>query len=142
MIEQLLIMHYKTTDLYTAAFKEQCKVLIPDLYDLLEQMPTGIKFHRQLFVNRHIPSYNMVYMRTNDTANKVEVPVFISYYNFNVQYKVAEDLWTTLKDTWHANINVNDLSSAVMQKVTEGIMKNILTFVRSKLFVEILEEKM
>ena len=30
MIEQLLIMHYKTTDLYTAAFKEQCKVLIPD----------------------------------------------------------------------------------------------------------------
>ena len=65
------------------------------------------------------------------------VPVFIRYYNFNVQYKVAEDLWITLKDTWYANINVNDLSSALMQKITEGIMKNILTLVRSKLFVEI-----
>jgi AcrR family transcriptional regulator len=57
MIEQLLILHYKNTDLYMAAFKDQCKVLIPDLYGLLEQLQTGIKFHRQLFVNRHIPSY-------------------------------------------------------------------------------------
>jgi len=71
MIEQLLIMHYRTMDLYVDAFKEHCKVLIPDLYYLLEQIQTGIKFHRQLFVNRHIPSYNMVKMSTNDTANKV-----------------------------------------------------------------------
>jgi AcrR family transcriptional regulator len=122
MIEQLLIMHYRTNDLYVAAFKEHCKVLIPDLYYLLEQIQTGMKFHRQLFINRHITSYNMVYMRVNDIANKVEVPVFISYYKFNVQYQVAEDLWTTLRDTWYANINVNDLSAASMQKVTEDIM--------------------
>jgi len=63
------------------------------------------------------------------------------YYKFNVQYKVAEDLWTTLKDTWYANINVNDLTATAMQKVTEDIMKNILAFVRTKLFIEIQEQK-
>ena len=91
LIEQLLLMHYRTNDLYVAAFKEHCKVLIPDIHYLLEQFQTGIKFHRQLFVNRHIPNYNMVYMRVNDTTNKVEVPLFIRYYKFSVQYKVAED---------------------------------------------------
>ncbi|MEA1898268.1 MAG: TetR/AcrR family transcriptional regulator [Bacteroidota bacterium] len=141
LIEQLLIMHYKETDSYVAAFKEHCKVLIPDLHNLLEQIQTAIKFHRQLFVNRHIPNYNMVYMRVNDTTNKVEVPLFIRYYKFDVHYEVAEDLWTTLKDTWYANINVNDLSAAAMIKVTENIMKNILAFVGTKLFVEIQEPK-
>jgi len=128
-------------DLYVDAFKEHCKVLIPDLYYLLEQIQTGIKFHRQLFVNRHIPSYNMVKMSTNMSILLYMVPVFIRYYNFNVQYKVAEDLWTTLKDTWYANINVNDLTATAMQKVTEDIMKNILAFVRTKLFIEIQEQK-
>ena len=139
LLEQLLIMHYRTIDLYVTAFKEHCKVLIPDIHYLLEQFQTGIKFHRQLFVNRHIPNYNMVYMKVNDITNKVEVPLFMMYYKFNVQYKVAEDLWTTLTDTWYANIDVNDLSAASMRKVTEDIMKNILAFARTKLFVEIQE---
>lgn len=134
LIEELLIIYLKAVDEYVAEGTTTCKKLIPDLHVLLYKYIDGLKFSRQLLINRHNPIYNLVYTRVRKKANKFIIPLFVDYYNFNIPYKTAEDLWDSLSDSWYSRLDPNKISVEYMIKLTEEIMDVVLTFVQSRLF--------
>lgn len=135
LIEQLLHLHNQVSENYCEALKDQMHVFIPDLYKITVQYPQGFKFHRQLFLNRNDYRLNLVYINVNKTCNPIIIPKLIDYYKLNVPYSVIESLWTTVTDTWYSRLDVNNFNVESLCGLTEGIMKTVLDFAKTKLFV-------
>ena len=135
LIEQLLHLHKQVAENYCEVLKYQMRVFIPDLYKISAQYPEGFKFQRQLFLNRNDYRLNLVYINCNISCNPIILPKLIEYYKLNVPYSVAESLWTTLTDTWYSRLDVNNFNVAYLCELTEEIMKTVLDFAKTKLFV-------
>ena len=135
LIEQLLYLHNQLVENYCEVLKEQMQVFIPDLYKISAQYPKGFKFQRQLFLNRNDYRFNLVYINCNISCNPIIIPKLIEYYKLNVPYSVIESLWTTVTDTWYSRLDVNNFNVAYLCELTEEIMKTVLDFAKTKLFV-------
>ncbi|HDO26636.1 MAG TPA: TetR/AcrR family transcriptional regulator [Bacteroidetes bacterium] len=139
LIEQLLYMHSRMSEDFNTVLKKQLQVFIPDMYKLSEPYVKGFKFHRQLFLNRSDPRFNLVYVSVNISSNPIVLPKIIEYYKLNVPYSVIESLWTTVTDTWYSRFDVNKFEAAYLCGLTEEIMKTVLDFAKTKLFVNSIE---
>lgn len=137
LVQELLGIFMDQAEMFVEEGHNTCKQLIPDLHILLHKYASGLKFCRQLFLNRYNPVFNMVYMNVNKKSNEFIIPLFIEYYNFNIPYQTAEQLWDSLTDTWYSRLNPDDLSPSTMSQLTEEIMHTILQFVNSKVFAHI-----
>ena len=135
LIEQLLKLHIDIAENYCAILKDQMHVFIPDLHKINVQYPKGIKFHRQLFLNRSDHRLNFVYISVNNSCNLITIPKLIKYYNLNVPYSVIESLWVTVTDTWYSRLDINNFNVEYLCGLTEEIMKTVLDFAKTKLFV-------
>lgn len=135
LIEQLLYLHTQISENYCEVLKELMQVFIPDLYKISAQYPQGFKFQRQLFLNRNDHRFNLVYINCNITCNPIIIPKLIEYYKLNVPYSVIESLWTTVTDTWYSRLDVNKFNVACLSGLTEEIMRTVLDFAKTKLFV-------
>ena len=135
LIEQLLHMHNEVAENYCVILKEQMQVFIPDFHKIIVQYPQGFKFQRQLFLNRNDYRLNLVYIKCNISCNPAIIPKLIEYYKLNVPYSVAESLWTTVTDTWYSRLDVNNFNVAYLCGLTDEIMKTVLDFAKTKLFV-------
>ena len=62
-INFLLEAHVEVVNIFIQEGKGNCKRLLPDLYQLLERFPLGLRFERQLFLNRHIPLYGYMFTK-------------------------------------------------------------------------------
>jgi AcrR family transcriptional regulator len=139
LIEALLEKHMMLTESFKDGVRERCKVYSPDLFVLLAQYPESIKFHRQLFLNRHNPVCNMVFTSIQEKINQVTVPLFKAFYEFNVHYHTAEDLYNSLVDSWYAKMDTDDLTAGSMQLLSDEIAGTLVRFVKSRLFVQMQE---
>ena len=136
LIEQLLYLHNQVAENYCVALKEQMRVFLPDMHKVTIEYQDGFKFHRQLFLNRNDHRLNLVYINGNSSSNPIIIPKLIEYYKLNVHYSVIESLWTTVIDTWYSRLDVKNFNVQYLCGLTEGIMKTILDFAKTKLFVE------
>ena len=135
LIEQLLHLHNQVVINYCEVLKEQMLVFLPDMHKISVQYPQGYKFQRQLFLNRNDYRLNLVYINCNNSCNPIIIPKLIEYYKLNVPYSVIESLWTTVTDTWYSRLDVNSFNVEYLCGLTEGIMKTVLDFAKTKLFV-------
>lgn len=138
LIEELLAMYMTYVDKFIDEGKTCCKQLIPDLYILLEKYALSLQFSRQLLLNRTEPHFNLVFQKGRQKTNKIIVPLFISYYNFNVPDNLAEELWNSLTESWYLRLDPKDVTVESMQKLTEEIMQTVLKFAQSKLFLKLI----
>lgn len=135
LIEQLLYLHNQVAENYCAVLKDQMRVFLPDMHKISVQYPQGFKFQRQLFLNRNDYHFNLVYINCHISGNPIIIPKLIEYYKLNVPYSVIESLWTTVLDTWYSRLDVNNFNVEYLCGLTEEIMKTVLDFAKTKLFV-------
>lgn len=116
--------------------KANCKVYIPDFHRILARYEEELKFSRQLFLNRSNPVLNIFFLKGLRQSNKTIIPLFVKYYQFNIPYSIAEDLYNGLVESWFSRINPDELTQEAMQKITEEIMEVILKFYNSKKYFQ------
>lgn len=130
--DELLDRHWKICLQFSDIGSKKCKKLIPDLYNLLEQYPIPLKFHKQLFLNRHILSFNYLFVKVyNYHANAFVLKLFSEHFKLNQTKENLNNLWTTVGESWYSRLDVNDLSAKKMQLLAEDIMKSVMKFTSS-----------
>ena len=141
LIKQVLNLHYLSGDKYNAILKKQLKNFLPDLHLIGLQYIVGIKFHRQLFLHRNNPKFGLIYLEMNKSSHPVIIPKLIEHYKLNVPYEIVESLWITLCDTWYSRLDINQFSLDYLCDLTENIIKTVLDFTNSRLFVNSIQPK-
>jgi len=128
LIEQLLKAHIDLSSVYESELNKKLKVLIPDLYDILTEFKTGIKFHWQLFQHRQDIRFAHIYNTLNRSSNKFIVPRVKEYYRLDIPEPSVEAIWNTLIDTWYARLDFENYNSITLSGLTEDIMQTLLEF--------------
>jgi len=138
-IDKLLDLHMEIAIKYIGGAAEKCQNLFPDVYLLLEQFPIPLKFNRQLFLNRSIPKYNFLFVKTyNISANKFMVKLFAKEFGLK-NNRDTHDLWIIVGESWYSRIDVNNLTTSHMQQVAEEVLSSVMKFIGSDLYSKIQE---
>ena len=133
--EELLDRHWEICLQTSIIGSKKCKKLFPDLYNLAEQYPIPLKFSKQLFLNRHILSFNYLFVKAyNYHANTFVLKLFSEQFNLNQTKENLINLWTTVGDSWYSRLDVNDLSAKKMQLLAEDIMKSVIKFTSPNIY--------
>ena len=135
LLHQLLELHFDGIGIFCLACDEHCQSY-PDLHPLLTKFTTGLKFHKQLFLNRTEAFYNLAFLKEISAVKHKIVPLFSEYYELEYDPQGIDVIWTTLVDAWFSRLDVNDLTAKPMQELTDEIMEIILRFQK-----EMMEEK-
>ena len=134
-IEELLDMHWEIDQQFCSIGAQKCKKLFPDLYLLLEQYPIPLKFSKQLFLNRNIPAFNYLLMKTyNGSAKAFILKLFSEQYGLNHKNEDTYNLWLTVGESWYSRLDTNDLSAEKMQQIAKDVMDSVLKFLSSELY--------
>lgn len=140
-IEELLDMHWQICQQFTSIGAKKCKRLFPDLYKLLEQYPIPLQFHKQLFLNRHNPAYNYLFIKIyNDHANAFILKLFSEQFGLRQTKENLNNLWLTVGEAWYSRLDTNDMSAEKMQLLAADIMRTVLKFVSSDFYSKIQEK--
>ena len=130
--DELLNRHWEICQQSSVIGLKECKKLFPDLYNMIEQYPVPLKFHKQLFLNRHILKFNYLFVKAhNYHANTFVLKLFSEQFNLNQSKEDLINLWTTVGESWYSRLDVNDLSAKKMQLLAEDIMKSVMKFTSS-----------
>ena len=130
--DELLERHWEIC-LQTAIIgSKKCKNFFPDLFDEMEQYPITLKFHKQLFLNRHILIFNYLFVKINNLhANTFVLKLFSEHFQLNQTKENLINLWTIVVESWYSKLDVNDLSSKKMQLIAEDILESVMKFASS-----------
>ena len=140
-IEELFDMHWEIDQQFRSIGAQKCKKLFPDLYLLLEQYPIPLKFSKQLFLNRNIPAYNYLFLKTyNASAKEFILKLFSEQFSFHHTDREMYNLWLTVGESWYSRLDLNNLSAAKMQQLAEEIMHSVLKFMSSGLYSKIQQD--
>ena len=136
--EELLTMHWEIGQQFTLAGPEKCKKLFPDLYKLLEQYPIPLQFSRQLFLNRHIPAFNYLFLKMYRAhARAFILDLFSKHFKFHQDKNTIYELWLTMGEAWYSRLDPDDLSALSMETLAKDILSSVLTFITSDLYSRI-----
>ncbi len=137
-IEALLDMHWQMGRKFSRMGAEECKKLFPDLYLLLGKYRTPLLFSRQLFLNRNIPAFNYLFVKTYEfSARSFILKLFAEQFNIHQYSEETYNLWLTVGESWYSRLNPDDLSAETMQKLAEEIMDSVFKFVSSDLYAKL-----
>ena len=131
LIDQLLKMHLESSENYKNDLKENLHTFLPDIHKIVVSYKLGIKFHWQLFRNRHTLKYNHIYLTLNNTTGEFIIPKFENYYKLNASAPVVKSLWDTLTDSWYSRIDFDSFTVDTLCAISEETMLAILEFTRS-----------
>ncbi|MEA1898269.1 MAG: hypothetical protein U9N53_11485 [Bacteroidota bacterium] len=135
LLHQLLELHFEKIEIFCLACDEHCQKY-PDLHLLLTKFPAGLKFHKQLFLNRTKPLYNLAFQKGISIIKQKTETLFSEYYELKFYPQESGEIWTTLVDAWFSRLDVNDLTAKSIHRMTDEIMNIILRFQK-----EIMEER-
>ena len=136
-IEELLNVHWEICQQFISIGEEECKVLYPDLYILLSQNIIPLKFNRQLFINRNVPAYNYLFIKSYNEAAKIfTLKLFSAQFDFK-NNKETFDLWITVGESWYSRLDMNDLSAERIEQLSKDVMNSVLKFMSSNLYSKI-----
>ena len=134
-IIKLLDIHWQISQKFDSVGAQECKTFFPDLYLLLEQYPIPLKFSKQLFLNRNIPAFNYLFMRTyNASARAFILKLFSEQFGLHFAYEDIYNLWLTVGESWYSRLDPNNLSALKMQQLADKIMNSVLNFMSSDLY--------
>lgn len=128
LFEEIIKLHFGVADEYLRVIKNELKNFLPDLHIISVRYPIGLKFVKQLFLNRDTKKYNDLYIELNKMTFPVIVPKMLSFYNLDVDYKIAEELWITVLDTWYSRLDVDNINLEVLCELTDSILKSVFAF--------------
>jgi len=132
LMEQLFKLYIDLSNAYREEVAKNFNNLFPDLYEFLANFKQGVKFHRQLFNNRHIPEYEHIYYSLNRAAHEYIVPKVKEYYNLDMDDNEIMALWETITDTWYCRINFDDFTAASLSKLAKDIINTVLPLTGQK----------
>lgn len=133
-IQELLIVHWKIVTEFNERGKS-CKYLFPDFYEFLADYPIPLQFNMQLFHNRSIPEYNLLFIKTYEaSAKSFLLNLFAKQFAISMDSKDLYDLWLTVGEAWYSRITKDDLSAPTLQLHGEKIMKSVLRFAKSQVY--------
>ena len=130
LVTQLLNVHVDLSEKYEEELRQNLKVFIPDLQQILFSFETGVKFHWQLFKHRSDVRFGYIYNSVNSSSADIILPVFRDYYKLNVSDTALKALWKTLTDSWYSQLNFEDFSPESLAELSDSIMQSILRFNR------------
>ena len=134
-VDELLAKHWYLTETINSSGRKECKRLLPDLYNLLEQNPLPLQFSLQLFHNRSNPEFNFVFIKSyEEIAKSFALKLFIKHFGLLQSEREVYPLWLTLGEAWYSRLDPNDLTSETLQKHSEEILQNLSKFVNSALY--------
>lgn len=137
-LDELLTMHWGMSEAFTAAGAAQCKNLLPDLYNLLEKYPIPLQFNLQLFHNRNVPNFNLLFIKSYAAIAKTfALQLFADALDLNPTYPGVFDLWVTVGEAWYSRLDPNDLSASTMQQHAEEILQTVTRLKNSKLYLSL-----
>jgi AcrR family transcriptional regulator len=134
-IEELLAKHWQTSLQFNAMGKEQCRALLPDLYELLGQFTIPLSFSLQLFHHRSDPRYNYLFSKTYAVSSDAfTLKLFADHLGLNPQDQAVYNLWFTMGEAWYSRLDLNDLSAATLQRHAEEVMASVTSLMNSRLY--------
>lgn len=134
-VDELLAQHLEICREFNEAGKENCKNLIPDLYDLLAQYPTPLQFSRQLFHNRHIPRFNFVFVKSYQaSADAFVLDLFAKHLDLHQPQNDLNHLFLTLGEAWYSRLHPQDLSAGTLRRHAEDILQDLSTLMGSGVY--------
>lgn len=137
-INFLLETHLEVVKSFVQEGKEYCDCLLPDFYQLLEKYPMGLKFQRQIFINRHLPIFGYMFAKIQSEISKeFVIDLFYKEYDLTINHEDASKIWFTLTESWYSRINPEQLDAVEMQRISEEIMNTILKFITSDLYAKL-----
>lgn len=123
---EIVKLHLNLSHVYFDIVKNHLINFLPDIHMLNMQNITGLKFSKQVFLNRDRPKFNELYLKLIQLGNPVFIPKMLDFYDLTKDYFVAESLWMTVYDAWFARLDTNQLNVTYLSDLTESIMKPIL----------------
>lgn len=137
-IDELLFMHITICKEFNQKGGEKCHSLFPDLYRELAQFPTALRFSLQLFRNRHIPKYNIVFIKTFElTSYAFVLDLFSKELGLKGTEHEIYNLWLTLAEAWYSRLDPQDLSQSAMQNIAEKVLESIQHLIKSQTYAKI-----
>ena len=137
-IEEVLEYYFSELVEYTKVGEANCKNLFPDLYSFLSQNTIILKFSRQLFLNRHIPNYEVFFRKAFLSPSlKFMFNLFVAQYKLDVSDENALRLWLTVSESWYSRIDPNDLSEASLLIIAEDVLKSVGTLTSENIYNKI-----
>ena len=128
LFEEIIKLHFGVTDEYLRIITDELKNFLPDLHIISVRYPLGLKFVKQLFLNRDTKKYNELYIELNHMTFPVIIPKMLEYYNLKIDYHIAKNLWVTVLDTWYSQLDVDNINLENLCQSTDRIMKTVIDF--------------
>lgn len=128
LIDEIIKLHIAVAEEYLMVIKDELKCFLPDLHIISVRYPIGLKFVKQLFLNRQIKKYNVLYIKLNKMPIPIIIPKMLKHYNLKIDYHIAENLWVTVLDTWFSQLDVDNISLENLSQSTDRIMKTVIDF--------------
>ena len=134
-IDFLLETHLEAIKSFVQEGKEYCNCLLPDFYQLLEKYTLGLKFHRQIFINRHLPIFGYMFTKIESkTSKELILDLFVKEYKLSLKHEDVSKIWFTITESWYSRINPEQLQAKEMQRIAEEIMNSIVKFITTPLY--------
>ncbi|WP_289030965.1 TetR/AcrR family transcriptional regulator [uncultured Algoriphagus sp.] len=133
-IQELLMVHWKIVTEFNESGKS-VKRLFPDFYQFLAEYPIPLQFNMQLFHNRSIPEYNLLFIKNYEaSAKSFLLDLFAKQFALSMDSKELYDLWLTVGEAWYSRITKDDLSASCLQAHGEEIMTSVMRLTKSQLY--------
>ena len=123
--DQLLDKHLDHIEI----FKTYCQLklnVFPDLFDFFVQFPEVLRFHKQIFLHRDVPEYNLIFQYSFNEVSTFLRPYFFEYYQLETDNGKNQQVWLTSAESWFSRINTNHLNADEMLRQSDEILKSIL----------------
>lgn len=118
IIYNLLDLHIYKIDLITNLIKKQVNTY-NEVFELLADYPTELKFCKQLFTHRKDPKMNLVFLYGISAFKPIVFPLLKTHFKITENQKHLNILWTTFVETWCSKLNTNNLSANNMNFISE-----------------------
>lgn len=110
-IDELLAMHWDICQQFDREAAENCKRLVPDLYNELARHPVSLRFNLQLFHHRNVPGFNYIFSRSfKASAETFALRLFARHLDIRVPKNELLNLWITLGEAWYSRLDPDDLT--------------------------------
>lgn len=103
-----------------------CPAYIPDLFQLLTQYPTVLRFHRQLLLEQKEEETARIYRKLNGIINAVIYPLWAAHVDFKGNPEDGQNLHLTLTDIWLLYLDPDDLSSDALIHNAERLVRRLM----------------
>ncbi len=114
----LLALHIDKVDLILSRIKNQTATY-NELFDLLAGYPDELKFCKQLSVAGEEPEMKLVHLQCISIFKPVVFPLLKSHFKFTDNQEHLASIWLTFVESWQSGLDVNNLTSKHMKRVSE-----------------------